>query len=579
MRVQEAMTTPVVVLSPEASIGHALHLMMQKKYRRLPLCQHETLVGIVTRGDIERHLLRFTATPSPELLLRSVSECMSRVVVSVGPAADITEAARIMQFHQVGGCPVVDEGRVIGLLTRTDLFKSWVDLAHLEEHGPGALALTSQSSRDLEVLNAALMAATRSMDVSRSFRDVVQQLREALVFDLAVLVLKDASPSELVHYEVFTNFPDDVSQTRVYREGTMSSWVLDSGKTLLVPDLQTEVGRYPNSERYLDHGMRSFIVVPLLRNQHLLGTIKFGTTSPRVPTHREVQLLEHLGTEMAQALHYTLSVQQARLEMGALQEKYQVLEDDLKAAQDAQLSLLPPPLPRLPGVQFAWRFLASHYVSGDALNVFHIDDDHIGFYLMDVVGHGVPAVMLSVSVHRFLSPELNTHSPLRTLSVDDSGYRVASPSQVVETLNQELRLDATESFFTLFYGIFNTKTRTLSYCRAGAPPALRVGPDGTCRRLEVGGGLVGMTRDMRWREETIRLAPGERVVVVSDGVIEAEDDQEELYSLNRIESDLADLAAHPLTEALTLLEQRVRGFQRQGRFEDDFSLLALEVHS
>jgi len=133
MFVRWRMTPNPIVIDPQTSILDALHIMKEKKVRRLPVVAHGKLVGIVTEKDLrESPSLKATSLSIFELnyLLAKtpVSEVMTKDPITVTPDTTIEEAAVIMRDNQISGLPVVDDGKVVGIVTETDIFDMLVKL-------------------------------------------------------------------------------------------------------------------------------------------------------------------------------------------------------------------------------------------------------------------------------------------------------------------------------------------------------------------------------------------------------------------------------------------------------------------
>lgn len=124
--VRNWMTVHPVTITPQTSLFEAKQLMLQYHIRRLPVVNHDKLVGIVTRRDINRaeSSFRDTWTPYQMHIMRaqpSVREFMCTTVVTISPDAAIGEAAGLMIEHRIGGLPVVEDGKLIGMITETDI--------------------------------------------------------------------------------------------------------------------------------------------------------------------------------------------------------------------------------------------------------------------------------------------------------------------------------------------------------------------------------------------------------------------------------------------------------------------------
>jgi CBS domain-containing protein len=138
-RVAEWMSTPPIVIAPTLSLAAAQRLMEQREVRRLPVVQDDRLVGIVTWGDLR------AAQPSAATTLSiyewralldqvPVAKCMTRSPVTIGPDAPVLEAAQQMLAHRIGGLPVVEDGRVVGVITESDMFRLLIADATGAEH-------------------------------------------------------------------------------------------------------------------------------------------------------------------------------------------------------------------------------------------------------------------------------------------------------------------------------------------------------------------------------------------------------------------------------------------------------------
>jgi acetoin utilization protein AcuB len=143
MQLREHMSQPAIVVTPTTPVATAMKILRDRHIRRLAVIDDGALVGIVS----ERDLLRAMPSPAtslsvweiPELLERLlVRDVMTRDVIVVAPDAPIQQAARLMVEHKIGGLPVVEHGRVIGMITETDIFRVFCSLFAAEE----ALAAT-----------------------------------------------------------------------------------------------------------------------------------------------------------------------------------------------------------------------------------------------------------------------------------------------------------------------------------------------------------------------------------------------------------------------------------------------------
>ena len=123
MLVSSRMSRPAVTIRQDADFQKALALMQEKKLRRLPVVDDDgRLVGIVVERDLLVAAMRYLQSRV------EIGDVMTRNVVTVGPDTDLNEVARTMLERKIGGLPVVEQGRLVGIITESDIFKRFVEL-------------------------------------------------------------------------------------------------------------------------------------------------------------------------------------------------------------------------------------------------------------------------------------------------------------------------------------------------------------------------------------------------------------------------------------------------------------------
>lgn len=161
MLVGERMSKPVITISPDMPIADALNLMKKERIRRAPIVKDGKLAGIVSDKDL------LNASPSPVTTLSiwemnyllskvTVSEVMTKNVMTVTEDTPIEQAARIMADNKIGGLPVMREGHVVGIITETDLFKIFLELLGAREAGVRVTALVEDKPGQLAKLAEAI---------------------------------------------------------------------------------------------------------------------------------------------------------------------------------------------------------------------------------------------------------------------------------------------------------------------------------------------------------------------------------------------------------------------------------------
>lgn len=266
-----------------------------------------------------------------------------------------------------------------------------------------------------------------------------------------------------------------------------------------------------------------------------------------------------------------------------LRAQQALIEADLRAAAGIQNTLVPAEPPPLPAVDVAWRFIPCQSVGGDLFNFVPLDADHLAVYVIDVSGHGVPSAMVTVSLSQFLSPQAGRLYERR-------GGPPADPAEVLRRLDREYPIERFEKFCTVAYAVIDLRDGHLRYALAGHPHPLLQRRDGRIEALSAGGPIIGFGAGLAFESGEARLAPGDRLVLYTDGVTEHAGAAGALFGEDRLRDVLAHTRDGSPDEACEAVLAAMRGFSRPrataGRGEaltalgvphdDDITLLTLE---
>ena len=264
--------------------------------------------------------------------------------------------------------------------------------------------------------------------------------------------------------------------------------------------------------------------------------------------------------------HDALTTKSAEVERvnKRLQIANQQIDMELELARRIQESFLPRSLPDLPGLRFAVKYKPYARVGGDFYDVFRLDETHLGFYVADAMGHGVPASLLTVFVKKGVIAK----------EITGQDYRLVPPGEVLERLNRELIDQALSEkpFITMAYVLYDTAERTLQFARAGHPYPLYLPKDGPPQLWKIEGSLLGIF-EIHYRPQTHALKPGDKLILYTDGMDAAAfaDQPLGVPSLLAAAERHRDLAIGELVERLGL---DLFGSTRQ---TDDLTILGMEV--
>ncbi len=250
---------------------------------------------------------------------------------------------------------------------------------------------------------------------------------------------------------------------------------------------------------------------------------------------------------------------------------------DLEAAGVIQRSLLPSSKPRTENVRFAWVYEPCDELGGDTLNVFRLDENRLAVYMVDVSGHGVRASLLSFTLsHWFSRLQQGSVTPVSTFE-RDTGFSF-SPESVAEELNRQFQMDTDNpQYFTMIYGIIDEEAGEFRFVTAGNPPIVVARNDGNTEVLTIEGFPIGIVEKPEYSENAIKLNPGDRVFLYTDGLTEAEDKNGNPYGTDQLSTGISEGRLLDLNDCLGSIMKSVKTWDDDRGLQDDLSILAFEI--
>lgn len=255
-----------------------------------------------------------------------------------------------------------------------------------------------------------------------------------------------------------------------------------------------------------------------------------------------------------------------------LKESNDHIREDLRAAAAAQRQLLPDIEQELLGFTLASAFVPSSFVSGDMFGCFEVDESRLGFYAVDVSGHGVHASLLSVAIGYLITPEYFRNVVLANPSQAD-------PAALVANLNDRFSVSENDDYFTMFCGVIDTATGQLEYCQAAYPSPYLVDPAGQSTQVGDGGFPVGMLPFATYENNRVTIRPGDALVICSDAASEAVNDNDEPFGMERLCDMVSDLPSVGTRKLPNMIVRALNDWRGGTSLEDDLTVFALERRS
>ncbi|MBX0328307.1 SpoIIE family protein phosphatase [Oscillochloris sp. ZM17-4] len=262
---------------------------------------------------------------------------------------------------------------------------------------------------------------------------------------------------------------------------------------------------------------------------------------------------------------YQRALAHAALRLEAARQRIlrdELLRRDLAVARELQQRLYPPPPLTNAALRIASRSEPARETSGDFYDFISLSDDRLGIVVADVTGKSIAAALVMAMSRSTLRSEATRH---------------ISPADVLHYANQTLCQDNTfKQMITAFYGVLDTRTLRLAISNAGHPfPVLR--RDGRISELEICGLPLGARPDARYTEQVIQLQPGDQLVLISDGLLEEQNNRRELFGFDRMLATIANADLCDPEHALDEIWETVARFRDGSEQSDDITLVVVQV--
>ncbi len=308
----------------------------------------------------------------------------------------------------------------------------------------------------------------------------------------------------------------------------------DDLKTVMV----SAYGDLENIRTAMNRGAYDFVTKPIDFKDMEITIEKCLTEVSRVLKTREME-------NQLKSLNYDLDMA-ARIQERILHQDFPVFPEDTRF--DIFADMIP-----------------AKHVGGDFYDFFKFDEDHLAFFIGDVAGKGMPAAIYMAVCRTMLKA---------------IGSEVEDPAECISKVNNMLIPESDIStFVTVFYGILNIKTGLLRYCNGGHNLPYVLNKDGQVTEMEdVGGLLLGKFENAPYEAGSVQLSPGDTVITFTDGVTEAENDEDQYFDEERVVEYLGRNAHKSLNSQVKGLFLEVMKFVGSAEQSDDVTVLSVRYN-
>jgi len=411
-------------------------------------------------------------------------------------------------------------------------------------------ARVSRQAQTLEVLNEIAVELASILDLNPLLERVGQLLRRLIDYQMFTIMLLDEKGETLITRYAWRFGYTHAPMRRIPTSTGLVGAAVSEWRPINVPDVSQDPRYLP-----MNPETKSELIVPLFYKGRVIGVLDLEHTRTAFFNEAHERMLTTLASQIA------IAIENARLYQAVRRQERQ-LEKDIAMAREVQLRLLPNEAPSHPHADMAVRFLPARTIGGDLYDFLDYGPNRTAIMLGDVSGKAAPAALFAALVSGIMRA---------------AAAQQPEPAKMLTLLNdalQERKLDS--QYVTMLFVLWNDENQTLQVANSGAvqPVFCRAGESVA---VKAEGFPLGMFPNVTYEEFSVATQPGDAIVFVSDGILDAENEKEEMYGQDRLSGLLCasrDLPAQEIAEAILADVSRFQG--SKDRFDDE-TIIVLRV--
>ncbi len=328
--------------------------------------------------------------------------------------------------------------------------------------------------------------------------------------------------------------------------------VVNERMSLIIQDALADP-RWKQQHSIISQGIRSLMAAPLQTDDRVIGMLYLDSGESSEFTAEDLELVTVMANIAA------VRIEHARL--AAVERRRELLESELAQAADIQMGCIPEQPPAVAGLELAGKTLPCRTVGGDYFDYVPRSDGKLVFLIADVAGKGMPAALLVMNLQARIQALAET--------ADDMADTVARLNRMIKAVCPANR------FITCFLALLDPRTGEMQWANAGHEPAIVLRSSGKIERCRAGGPPLGVFDDARHRTDSVVLEPGDRLLLISDGVTEAVNSAGRDFGSQQLEDLLVEHRDRLLEELVEAVNAAVETWTGDAAPHDDVTVVAL----